>query len=80
MKSFGLKIISPKATIYDGGCESLTVPGSDGLYGIMANHSPVVMALKSGKVTVKTETEKLTFEITDSVLSFRDNKASIITG
>ena len=47
-----LQIITPDNELFSGEVDSVVVPGSDGLIGILNNHAPLVSSLKSGKVKV----------------------------
>ena len=51
MKAFRLSVLSPDRAFYVGDCVSLTVPLQDGIYGIMASHSPLIAAVIPGEVT-----------------------------
>ncbi len=50
MTSFELEILTPEKPFYKGGCVSLVIPTSDGMMGIMANHSPLTAAIHDGRV------------------------------
>ena len=47
-KTYHLKILATDKTFYDGDVISLSIPAFDGSYQILADHEPVVMALKEG--------------------------------
>ena len=48
MATYKLSIISPDGQIFQDQVESLVVPGQEGWMGILANHAPLVAALKKG--------------------------------
>ena len=48
MESFQVHILAADQTFYEGPCVSLTIPASDGELGILANHSPMIAAVKPG--------------------------------
>lgn len=50
MKTFQLEILSPTRSFYVGPCLSLVVPISDGMLGIMADHTPLSAAILDGEV------------------------------
>ncbi len=50
MKEFKLRIITPERTIFDGMVTSVTVPGSKGSMGILANHAALVSSLDTGEI------------------------------
>ena len=48
MASFYLDIVTPERTIFSGSVESLQAPGSQGSFGVLARHSPMIAAMKVG--------------------------------
>ena len=53
MKTFPLHVLAPERTFFDGACTSLTVPSIDGIYGLMAQHEDIVLAIVPGKLTLR---------------------------
>ena len=56
-----LEIVTPEKRILDAQVESVTVPTASGEAGILANHAPLISALKPGILTYtnRGSTEKL---------------------
>lgn len=52
MRDFQLKVLTAEKTFYDGPCVSLTIPTLDGLYGIMAGHENLVLAVVPGMMHI----------------------------
>lgn len=50
MKSFSIQILACDKPFYVGDCESVIVPTNDGLVGIWADHSNVIMAIVPGEL------------------------------
>lgn len=48
MDSFSLKIFTAERIFYEGPCQSLIVPVSDGQYGILAHHHNTILAVVPG--------------------------------
>jgi len=48
MNTFSLTILAADNPFYSGPCESLVVPSLDGKYGILANHSNMIIAVVPG--------------------------------
>ena len=48
METFLVHILAADRTLYEGPCESLTVPTSDGEQGILAHHSSMIAAILPG--------------------------------
>ena len=51
MPTFELEIVTPEKTIYSGTVERLQAPGSDGSFGVLARHHPMLSALGIGRVS-----------------------------
>ena len=56
MEKFILNITASSGEFYQGYCESLTLPTGDGVYGVQAGHSPVLVALHMGILAEVTPT------------------------
>lgn len=50
MKTFQLILIAADRLFYNGPCTSLTLSGTDGAWGILADHAPMVIALVPGEL------------------------------
>lgn len=53
MKTFHIDILAADRPFYTGPCESLIVPSLQGKYGILANHSNIVIAVVPGALFYK---------------------------
>ena len=51
MNTFTLEILTPEKPFFTGECVSMTMPASDGMIGIMANHTPLTAAVTDGMIT-----------------------------
>ena len=47
-----LEIVSPEATLFSGEVDSVTVPGVNGEFEMLANHAAIVSILKEGSVKI----------------------------
>lgn len=48
---FELDIVTPERTVYSGTVESLRAPGSEGGFGVLQRHHPMLAALGVGSVS-----------------------------
>ena len=55
MSSFQLEIVTPTKTVDQGEVTYLRCPGADGLFGIMAGHTPGLFALSAGEIKLTKE-------------------------
>lgn len=50
MSAFALEVITPERVAYSGQVSSLQAPGSEGSFGVLAGHVPLLTALQIGKL------------------------------
>ena len=48
MASFALEIVTPERVVYSGQVTSLQVPGSEGSFGVLTGHMPLLTSLQMG--------------------------------
>lgn len=48
-----LEIVTPERSLFRGEADHIFFPGSDGAFGVLDNHAPVIATLKAGNVRVK---------------------------
>ena len=53
MKLMKLEIVTPKGTIYDGDAKQVTLPGSEGEFGVLPEHATLVSILSTGIITIE---------------------------
>lgn len=74
-----IQIITPDKTVYTGEVTLVQLPGLDGSFEILNNHAPIISALKTGSVKVKTSDEKLLyFDISGGVVEVLNNKVLVL--
>lgn len=79
MNTFTLKILAAERVFYDGACISLTVPTLDGLYGVLARHEDVILAVVPGTLTVRTDAgDEIIAAVSGGVLKMEDNEALLL--
>lgn len=52
VNQFLLEIVTPKGVVYSREVEHVRIPGSDGYFGVLVNHTPVMAALAIGEIQV----------------------------
>jgi F-type H+-transporting ATPase subunit epsilon len=55
MATFHFDLVSPERLLLSGEVEQVDVPGSEGDFGVLAGHAPMVTALRPGILTIKRE-------------------------
>jgi F-type H+-transporting ATPase subunit epsilon len=76
-----IEIITPEKKLYEGSIKSAVFPGSEGSFGVLNNHAPLIGTLKAGKVELIDENNtKIDFEITGGVVEILKNKVIVLAG
>jgi len=52
MATFHFELASPEQLVFSGEVEHVVVPGSEGEFGVLAEHAPLVAMLRPGILTV----------------------------
>jgi F-type H+-transporting ATPase subunit epsilon len=58
MATFHFELASPERLVFSGEVEQVDVPGSQGDFGVLAGHAPLVTILRPGIMTVYAGSEK----------------------
>ena len=76
-----IEIITPDKKLYEGNIKSAVFPGSEGSFGILNNHAPLIGTLKAGKVELIDENNnKVNFDIKGGVVEVLKNKVIVLAG
>ncbi len=78
-KTLQLTIARVDAPVFSGLAVSVTVPGSEGEMTLLADHAPLMTALRAGVITVRKEdgtTE--TYEVASGTLEVSKNQVTIL--
>ena len=80
MTEFRLAILTPDREWFAGAVESVTAPGQDGEFGVLANHMPLVAGLKAGVLHVRAPGgETRWFAVDGGVLGIDSRGARVLT-
>lgn len=55
MKTFRLTVARVGENLYDGEAVSVSLPGSEGVFTVLAHHEPLVSELKKGEIRIRNE-------------------------
>jgi F-type H+-transporting ATPase subunit epsilon len=55
MEIFKLEILTPNGVIYNGSAVSVTLPGEEGEFGVLAHHATITTLLQPGVIEIEKE-------------------------
>ena len=74
-----LEIISPDKKIYEGEVKSVKLPGSQGSFGVLNNHAPIISTLGKGQIKIVDEKENTKFfNVKSGVVEVINNKITVL--
>ncbi len=74
-----LEIITPDKKLFSGEVTSVKLPGTDGSFGLLNNHAPIIASLKKGTVNVINDhKETQQFSINGGVVEMLNNKVILL--
>lgn len=74
-----LEIITPDKKLFEGEVKSAVFPGSEGSFGLLNNHAPMIATLKSGKIELTEESNTTqSFEVKGGVVEVFKNKVIVL--
>lgn len=79
-RTFTLEVVTPERVLFSSDqVVSVTAPGWEGSFGVMALHAPMVVALRTGVITVKLANgEEVRIATTGGFFEVADNRAVIL--
>jgi F-type H+-transporting ATPase subunit epsilon len=76
-KPFKLEVVTPTETSYVSEVIHLRAPGAAGDFGVLADHAPMMAALRAGRLHVDTADTGFDFAISGGYLEVHTNRAVI---
>lgn len=74
-----LEIITPEEKLFEGEVTSVKFPGTDGKFGVLNNHAPIISTLTKGSIEVTdSKNESKRFEINGGVIEMQNNKIIVL--
>lgn len=77
--TFDLEIVTPERKFFTGQVEMVTLKTPDGEIGILAGHTPMVVAVSIGPIRIKQNGEWLDAVLTEGFMEIKQDKTIILT-
>ena len=77
-KKLHLSIVSPADSCYEGDADTVVVPTSEGLIGVLPGHISLLALLGYGILTFREGSETRSFVIDGGFLEIRDDRVSVL--
>ena len=74
-----LEIVTPEKTLYSSDIKYVNIPGSNGKFGVLNNHAPVISTMQKGQIKVVDNNDKeLFFDVNGGVIEVLKNNIIIL--
>lgn len=73
-----LEIITPSRQVVNLPVEMVTAPGSDGVFGVLANHTPFLTSLKIGELKYQNDGKNFRLAISNGFCEISSNKMTVL--
>ena len=80
MGRFKLDFVTPERLLYSAEVDQIIVPGSEGEFTILSEHSPIISSLKPGFIKIYEElsNEPIIYFVTDGFIDMASNQLTIL--
>ncbi len=72
------EIVSQDRIVFQGEVDIVVVPGSEGVMGILPNHSPLLSTLQYGIITVRRHNQEEFFTVAGGVVEVTGSRVTIL--
>lgn len=72
-----LVLLSPAKTLFDDEVDSVTIPGTKGLFTVLPHHAPLITTIDKGFVTYKVSDVEHSLQVADGFAEVKNNVVSI---
>lgn len=77
--TFQLAILTPDRTVYEGAVEYVEAPGTEGYFGVLANHAALVSGLAEGTLTMRdAEGRTQRWQVSGGFFEVSRNRATVL--
>lgn len=77
-KQFRCRINTPDETVFDGDVEGLVLPGEEGSFGVLYNHTPYMAVLGPGTIKIEEADSERELACGGGFAEIRDNSVTIL--
>ena len=79
MATLKLEIVTPEEKIYSEDVDMVTLPGSEGEFGVFPKHVPLLTALKPGELLVRKNGRETSFAVGEGFIEVKADGVSVLT-
>lgn len=78
-KTILVRIITPENTLFEEEANIVTIPGEEGVFGVLPEHIPLIASLKTGITIISTYAEEFRYFIFGGIAQVTGKEVNITT-
>jgi len=79
MATLKLEIVTPETKVYSEDVDMVTLPGSEGEFGVFPKHVPLLTALKTGELRVRKDGRETSLAVGEGFVEVKADGVSVLT-
>lgn len=77
--TFHLSVLTPEKSVFEGAVEYVEAPGTEGCFGVLANHAALVTGLASGALKVRAaDGTQQSWQVSGGFFEVSANRATVL--
>ncbi len=77
-EKFRLEVVTPSRLVVSDEVDLVTAPGTDGDFGVMANHAPLLASLRIGRMTYYKDNETVNMAVSGGFCEVSNNRMTVL--
>ncbi|XOF34147.1 MAG: F0F1 ATP synthase subunit epsilon [Candidatus Electrothrix sp. YB6] len=78
MAQIHLEVVTPSGPVVSEDVDIVTAPGTDGEFGVLANHAPFLTTIKTGTLILKKDKQERYLMVSEGFAEVSNNKATFL--
>lgn len=80
MDKFKFEFVTPEKLLFSSEVEQVIIPGSEGEFTILAQHSPIISSMKAGLIRIYSDinSEPVVYFVTEGFIDMASNNLTIL--
>lgn len=80
MDKFKFEFVTPEKLLFSSEVEQVIIPGSEGEFTILAEHSPIISSMKAGLIKIYSDinSEPVVYFVTEGFIDMASNSLTIL--
>jgi F-type H+-transporting ATPase subunit epsilon len=78
MATFHFNLVSPEKLVFTGEVDQVDIPGTEGDFGVLAGHAPIIAGVRPGIITVITGSTREKIIILGGIAEFSEKGLTVL--